>query len=156
LRFHHWLGHLGVSAREMAGNALRSFMSQSANYSGIGDKKKRKDYSRITFNRARHEKVHGLPEKDEINKRLKVEVVAERKVETNPLLETMRREMVEETRKKEAKALAEASRSRKLLVCGDARGGFEKLFSMVDMQSKKVGPFDAVFCVGAFFARGRK
>jgi len=44
----------------------------------------------------------------------------------------------------------QAARTRKILVCGDVRGDLSKLFTTVEAQNKKVGPFDALFCVGAF------
>jgi len=41
---------------------------------------------------------------------------------------------------------------KKILLCGDAEGSFDRLFQTVDMQQKKVGfTFDALFCIGAFF-----
>lgn len=44
-----------------------------------------------------------------------------------------------------------ASRPRKLLVSGDAKGvGLDKLFSTVEAQIAKMGSFDALLCVGEF------
>eukprot|EP00397_Hematodinium_sp_SG-2012_P018306 GEMP01018750.1.p1 GENE.GEMP01018750.1~~GEMP01018750.1.p1 ORF type:complete len:627 (+),score=145.97 GEMP01018750.1:38-1882(+) len=41
---------------------------------------------------------------------------------------------------------------KRVLLCGDVEGSFEKLFQTVNMQQEKVGvEFDALFCVGAFF-----
>lgn len=65
------------------------------------------------------------------------------------ILEKERREAAERE-KQEAAARAEAARARKVLVCGDARGNLAKLFATVEAQEKKVGPFDALLCVGAF------
>eukprot|EP00854_Cymbomonas_tetramitiformis_P017841 gene17841-21245_t len=39
----------------------------------------------------------------------------------------------------------------KILVSGDVKGQFKKLFSSVDKVNKKAGPFAALFCVGQFF-----
>mmetsp|Transcript_174966 Transcript_174966/g.425693 ORF Transcript_174966/g.425693 Transcript_174966/m.425693 type:complete len:573 (+) Transcript_174966:8-1726(+) len=65
------------------------------------------------------------------------------------ILERERREAAEKE-KREAAAIAEAARARKVLVCGDARGNLAKLFATVEAQEKKVGPFDALLCVGSF------
>lgn len=65
------------------------------------------------------------------------------------ILEKERREAAEKERR-EAAALAEAARARKVLVCGDARGHLAKLFATAEAQNSKVGPFDALLCVGAF------
>lgn len=51
-----------------------------------------------------------------------------------------------------AEKLAQAARPRKVLVCGDARGGLAKLAATVEAQASKVGAFDLVLCVGSFFA----
>lgn len=45
-----------------------------------------------------------------------------------------------------------AQASLKILVLGDVRGQFKKLFSRIAKVHKAHGPFDAVFCVGTFFA----
>eukprot|EP00416_Gambierdiscus_australes_P026413 CAMPEP_0171068694 /NCGR_PEP_ID=MMETSP0766_2-20121228/8717_1 /TAXON_ID=439317 /ORGANISM="Gambierdiscus australes, Strain CAWD 149" /LENGTH=382 /DNA_ID=CAMNT_0011525037 /DNA_START=69 /DNA_END=1214 /DNA_ORIENTATION=+ len=65
------------------------------------------------------------------------------------ILDKERREAAEKERQ-EAAAVAEAARKRKVLVCGDVRGNFAKLFATVEAQEKKVGPFDALLCVGSF------
>eukprot|EP00747_Dinoflagellata_sp_TGD_P024424 gnl/TRDRNA2_/TRDRNA2_130538_c0_seq2.p1 gnl/TRDRNA2_/TRDRNA2_130538_c0~~gnl/TRDRNA2_/TRDRNA2_130538_c0_seq2.p1 ORF type:complete len:600 (-),score=137.78 gnl/TRDRNA2_/TRDRNA2_130538_c0_seq2:89-1840(-) len=38
---------------------------------------------------------------------------------------------------------------RKVFACGDVRGNLKKLFSTVNAQVAKVGPFDALLCVGS-------
>eukprot|EP00928_Gymnodinium_smaydae_P030750 TRINITY_DN2277_c0_g1_i1.p1 TRINITY_DN2277_c0_g1~~TRINITY_DN2277_c0_g1_i1.p1 ORF type:complete len:551 (-),score=81.26 TRINITY_DN2277_c0_g1_i1:34-1686(-) len=58
----------------------------------------------------------------------------------------------QQERQKLAQEAADAARPRKLFICGDARGSFTKLFSTVEAQNKKVGPFDAMFCVGNFMS----
>lgn len=56
----------------------------------------------------------------------------------------------EAAQKKAADELAKASRPRKVLVCGDAKGNIAKLFSTVEAQIAKVGPFDVLFSAGSF------
>jgi hypothetical protein len=46
------------------------------------------------------------------------------------------------------------SNSVKILLVGDCNGAFKTLFAKVAVVNKKNGPFDAVFCVGSFFATG--
>eukprot|EP00928_Gymnodinium_smaydae_P060459 TRINITY_DN4412_c0_g4_i1.p1 TRINITY_DN4412_c0_g4~~TRINITY_DN4412_c0_g4_i1.p1 ORF type:complete len:555 (+),score=137.56 TRINITY_DN4412_c0_g4_i1:127-1791(+) len=46
--------------------------------------------------------------------------------------------------------LAEAAKPRKVLVSGDAKGSFSKLFSTVEAQAAKAGPFNVLLCVGDF------
>lgn len=58
--------------------------------------------------------------------------------------------MAQQERERQARESAEKGRARKVLVCGDARGNLSKLFATVEAQEKKVGPFDALFCVGSF------
>lgn len=65
------------------------------------------------------------------------------------ILDKERREAAERE-KRESAVLAEAARARKVLVSGDAHGNAAKLFATVEAQEKKVGPFDALFCVGSF------
>lgn len=65
---------------------------------------------------------------------------------SNPLLEATQKEEADE---KKRLALIEAKRPRKLFVCGDVRGNFEKLSLTVETQEKKVGNFDAILCVGS-------
>ncbi|KAH8065393.1 DNA binding protein [Aureococcus anophagefferens] len=40
----------------------------------------------------------------------------------------------------------------KILCCGDVEGRFEETFKRVAKIEAANGPFDALFCVGAFFA----
>eukprot|EP00466_Bigelowiella_natans_P014490 jgi/Bigna1/67266/fgenesh1_pg.3_\ len=40
----------------------------------------------------------------------------------------------------------------KILVCGDVRGQFNVLFARAKKFQERVGPFEALFCVGDFFA----
>ena len=47
-----------------------------------------------------------------------------------------------------------ASPSIKILFAGDCNGAFKALFAKVAAVNKKNGPFDALFCVGNFFAPG--
>ena len=46
--------------------------------------------------------------------------------------------------------------SSKVLVAGDTRGRFAKLMKAVSSAHAKAGPFDACFCVGAFFGAGEE
>ena len=39
---------------------------------------------------------------------------------------------------------------RKILLCGDVRGKLPALYKRFDAVNKKAGPFEAIFCVGAF------
>ena len=39
----------------------------------------------------------------------------------------------------------------KILVCGDVEGRYAETFKRVAKLDKKAGPFDALFCVGAFY-----
>jgi hypothetical protein len=47
-----------------------------------------------------------------------------------------------------------ASKTVKLLLCGDVKGNFGELFKRLDTVNKKNGPFDVALCVGEFFAPG--
>jgi diadenosine tetraphosphate (Ap4A) HIT family hydrolase len=42
----------------------------------------------------------------------------------------------------------------KVLFAGNVQGQFDALFSKIERLVQKKGPFDALFCVGTFFARG--
>lgn len=53
-------------------------------------------------------------------------------------------------KKQEHQDMAAAARPRKVLVAGDARGNLERLFSTIEVQHEKKGPFDALICVGDF------
>eukprot|EP00928_Gymnodinium_smaydae_P057618 TRINITY_DN40833_c0_g1_i1.p1 TRINITY_DN40833_c0_g1~~TRINITY_DN40833_c0_g1_i1.p1 ORF type:complete len:608 (-),score=141.79 TRINITY_DN40833_c0_g1_i1:73-1821(-) len=64
-------------------------------------------------------------------------------------LQREKKRLREEAAEAAAKAAAEAARARKVLVSGDARGGLARLFATVEAQAAKVGPFDALLCVGA-------
>ena len=43
----------------------------------------------------------------------------------------------------------------KILVCGDVEGRYAETFKRVAKLDKKAGPFDALFCVGAFYGEDR-
>ncbi len=43
----------------------------------------------------------------------------------------------------------------KILVCGDVEGRYSETFKRVAKLDKKAGPFDALFCVGAFYGEDR-
>jgi hypothetical protein len=40
----------------------------------------------------------------------------------------------------------------RVLIAGDVRGNFDALYARVRAVNAKAGPFDALFCVGQFFA----
>lgn len=128
-------------------SALRDFLKRG----GDEPEKKKRDRERIKHYHDRDSSVYGeADDKCQLHKRFMSTHTIQRKAEVNPLLAEALAEDKKKADAKRRQELAEATRTRKLMVCGDARGGLEKLFSMVDMQDKKVGPFDALLCVGAF------
>lgn len=79
------------------------------------------------------------------------EAAAPAQSRVNPLLAAMEEEKKKEAADAKRRALLLAAKPRKVMICGDAHGEFAKLFSIVETQDKKAGPFDAIFCVGCFF-----
>lgn len=68
----------------------------------------------------------------------------------NPLLAELEKEKAQEAEAARRRALALAGKPRKVMLCGDVHGQFKKVFSVVEAQDKKAGPFDALLCVGSF------
>eukprot|EP00227_Mantoniella_beaufortii_P016489 CAMPEP_0197579314 /NCGR_PEP_ID=MMETSP1326-20131121/3339_1 /TAXON_ID=1155430 /ORGANISM="Genus nov. species nov., Strain RCC2288" /LENGTH=75 /DNA_ID=CAMNT_0043142739 /DNA_START=63 /DNA_END=286 /DNA_ORIENTATION=- len=48
-------------------------------------------------------------------------------------------------------ASSDPTQQRKILICGDVKGKLSALYKRIASVNKSAGPFDAVFCVGAFF-----
>lgn len=91
--------------------------------------------------RRKDEAVHGTPDAGSIFQQMNQSSVEK---------DRERQNVLEKEREKLAREAAEAARARKVFICGDAQGSFAKLFSTVEAQHKKVGPFDVLLCVGSF------